>query len=141
MSLPFGGVRTTLCAPTVTVTFPSWWVVTVPTASSSETTLCHSMLWPAGCRKSWRSVSRLWLLRCSGGDVISASLVVARRREAGSLALDLELALVVLAADLGPGLLVFLTLGDVKLRRLVGRRWHLVRVEVVEPGLDPLLLG
>src|SRR5215831_21332138 len=69
------------------------------------------------------------------------SLVVARRREPVRLALDLEFALVVLAADLGPGLLVLLTLGDVELRRLVGRRGHLVRVEIVEPGLDPLLLG
>src|SRR5215475_15123662 len=72
---------------------------------------------------------------------MAASLVVARRRESGPLALDLELALVVLAADLGPGLLIFLTLGDVELRRLVGRRGHLIGVVVVEPGLDPLLLG
>jgi len=81
------------------------------------------------------------LLRCSGGDVIGASLVVARRGEAGPLALDFQLALVVLAADLGAGLLVFIALGDVRRRWLVGRRWHLVRVIVVEPGLDPLFLG
>jgi len=77
----------------------------------------------------------------SGGDVISASPVVARRREAGPLALDFQLALVVLAADLGAGLLVLVALGDVRRRWLVGRRGHLVRVVVVEPGLDPLLLG
>src|SRR5215475_13220848 len=72
---------------------------------------------------------------------MAASLVVARRREAGPLALDLELALVVLAADLGAGLLVFIALRDVRRRRLVGRRRNLVGVVVVEPGLDPLLLG
>src|SRR5215469_15598410 len=68
------------------------------------------------------------------------SRVVARRREP-VLALGLELAPVVLAEDLGPGLLVLLTVADVHLGRRIGRRRHLVRVVVVEPGLDPLLLG
>src|SRR6185312_10928387 len=52
-----------------------------------------------------------------------------------------QLILVVFAADLGPCLLEDVRPGDVRLRRRIGRRRHLVRVVVVEPGLDPLLLG
>ena len=58
MSLPTGGSKIVLSDPTVTVTLPSWWTVTVPTASSSDVTACHSMLWLAGCWKIWRSVFR-----------------------------------------------------------------------------------
>ena len=57
--------------PTWTATLPSWSTVTVPTASSSDVTSCHSMLWLVGCSKMRRSVSRCRPLRCSGsGDVI-----------------------------------------------------------------------
>src|SRR5438552_487149 len=53
------------------VTLPPW-TVTLPIASSSEVTACHSMLWLTGCSKIWRSVLRWWLSRCgdSGEDDI-----------------------------------------------------------------------
>src|SRR6516225_3160713 len=47
------------------VTLPPW-TVTVPIASNSEVTACHSMLWLTGCSKIWCSVFRWWLSR--GGD-------------------------------------------------------------------------
>jgi len=53
-----------------------------------------------------------------------------------------QLALVFLAAELGPLFLPVLVLGDVlRLRRGVGGRRHLVRVVGIEPGGDPLFLG
>src|SRR6266566_1427134 len=67
--------------------------------------------------------------------------VVVRWRERVSLSLDLEFVLVVLAADLGPLLLVLLGLGDILPRWRVGRRRHLVRVGVVDLGCHPFLLG
>src|SRR5690242_1734921 len=70
-----------------------------------------------------------------------ASLVVARRRVRVPLPLGEQLILVVLTADLGPRLLEHVRPGNVRLRRRIGRRGHLVRVVVVEPGLHPLLLG
>src|SRR5215469_18686703 len=53
------------------VTLPPW-TVTVPIASNSEVTACHSMLWLTGCSKIWRSVFRWRLSRCgdSGEDDI-----------------------------------------------------------------------
>src|SRR5262245_27194546 len=101
------------------------------------------MLWLGGCENSCRSVLRWWLLRCTGsaGDDIGPSPVVVRRREPVPLTLDLELTGVVLAADLGPRLLVHVGLRDIERRWLVGRGGHLVRVVVVDPGIDPLLLG
>ena len=51
MSLPTGGSKIAFCDPTVTVTLPSWCTVTVPTASSSDVTACHSMLRLVGCWK------------------------------------------------------------------------------------------
>src|SRR5690349_17126005 len=75
------------------------------------------------------------------GRTAGSLLVVARRRVRVPLPLGEQFILVVLAADLGPCLLEHVRPGDVRLRRRVGRRWHLVRVVVVEPGLDPLLLG
>src|SRR5690349_2810942 len=71
MSLPTGWSKIWRSAPTVMVTLPPW-TVTVPIASSSEVTACHSMLWLTGCSKIWRSVFRWWLSRCgdSGEDDI-----------------------------------------------------------------------
>src|SRR6266567_5435964 len=71
MSLPTGWSKTWRSAPTVMVTLPPW-TVTVPIASSSEVTACHSMLWLTGCSKIWRSVFRWRLSRCgdSGEDDI-----------------------------------------------------------------------
>jgi len=66
MSLPAGGSKIWRSEPTATVTLPSWWTATVPIASSSEVTACHSMLWLTGCSKIWRSVFRWWLSRCGG---------------------------------------------------------------------------
>jgi hypothetical protein len=68
-------------------------------------------------------------------------LVVARRRKLVSLTLDRQLIVVELAADLGPRLLVRLGLCNIRPRRRVGRRRHLVRVVIVDPGRNPLLLG
>src|ERR1700691_632758 len=74
MSLPLGGSRNAACDPTLTATLPSWCTSTVPTASSSDSTACHSTLWLAGWAKIWRTVSRWRLSRCcdSGEDVIRA---------------------------------------------------------------------
>src|SRR6266581_4211234 len=71
MSLPTGWSKIWRSAPTVMVTLPPW-TVTVPIASSSEVTACHSMLWLTGCSKIWRSVFRWRLSRCgdSGEDDI-----------------------------------------------------------------------
>src|SRR5262245_21460000 len=71
MSLPDGWSKIWRSAPTVMVTLPPW-TVTVPIASNSEVTACHSMLWLTGCSKIWRSVFRWWLSRCgdSGEDDI-----------------------------------------------------------------------
>jgi amino acid transporter len=63
MSLPTGGSRISRSDPTWTVTLPSWWTSTVPIASSSEATACHSMLWLTGCWKICRSVFRWRLSR------------------------------------------------------------------------------
>src|SRR6266568_664347 len=70
-SLPTGWSKIWRSAPTVMVTLPPW-TVTVPIASNSEVTACHSMLWLTGCSKIWRSVFRWRLSRCgdSGEDDI-----------------------------------------------------------------------
>src|SRR5579859_3939399 len=69
------------------------------------------------------------------------SPVVMRRRERVPLPLDPQLVLVELATDLGPRLLVHVALGQIRERRRVGGRRHLVRVVIVDPGCDPFLLG
>src|SRR5207244_3158379 len=69
-------------------------------------------------------------------------LLVARRRERVVLVDVPQLALVILADELGLLFLPVLVQRDVLgLRRRVGGRRHLVRVVGVEPGRDPLLLG
>jgi hypothetical protein len=57
-SLPDGGSRNSVSDPIVTATLPSWCAVTVPMASSNDTTARHSMLWLVGCWKISRSVLR-----------------------------------------------------------------------------------
>ena len=70
------------------VTLPPW-TVTVPIASNSEVTACHSMLWLTGCSKIWRSVFRWWLSRCGDSgedDIVLPSGIEptrGRRRESG----------------------------------------------------------
>ena len=44
--------------PIVTSSLPPGCSTVVPTASSSDTTARHSMLWLTGCSKIWRSVFR-----------------------------------------------------------------------------------
>jgi hypothetical protein len=70
-----------------------------------------------------------------------ASPVVVRRRDLVALSLDLQLALVELASDLGPLLLVYLGLGDILRRRRVRRGRHLVGVVIIDSGRYPFLLG
>src|SRR5690349_6117585 len=72
MSLPDGGSRKAASGPTLMATLPSCRTLTVPTASSRDSTACHSMLWLTGCSKIWRSVFLWWLSRCgdSGEDDI-----------------------------------------------------------------------
>src|SRR5438477_9267155 len=68
--------------------------------------------------------------------------LVTRGRERVVLVDVAELALVLLAPELGPLFLPVLVLRDVLgLWRGVRGRRHLVRVEGVEPGGDPLFLG
>src|SRR6185312_1955448 len=89
----------------------------------------HTEIQPG--RTGWRGTAAP--PRDSGGG---NSLVVAGRRGRIPLPLGEQLILVVFAADLGPCLLEDVRPGDVRLRRRIGRRRHLVRVVVVEPGLD-----
>src|SRR6266536_1821831 len=91
------------------------------------------------CSGCWSA--RPGTCRLARGSPAGASTVVVRGRERVSLALDLQLILVELAADLCPRLLVLVGLSDILLRRHVSRRGHLVRVVVVDPGRYPLLLG
>src|SRR5262249_20524600 len=70
-----------------------------------------------------------------------ALLVVAGGRVRIPLPLDGQLVLVVFAPDLGPRLLVGIAFGDIGLGRRVGRRRHLVRIEVIKSCFYPLLLG
>src|SRR5215472_18410045 len=71
----------------------------------------------------------------------AARLFVARGRVRVPLVFERQLVLVVLAADLCPRFLVGVGLPEIRLWRLVGRRGHLIRVVVVDPGLHPLLFG
>src|SRR5438034_4727831 len=72
----------------------------------------------------------------------AAGLFVPGRRERVVFVDVAELALVLLAPELGPLFLPVLVLRDVLgLRRRVGGWRHLVRIIGVEPGGDPLLLG
>jgi hypothetical protein len=64
-----------------------------------------------------------------------------RRRDLVALSLDLQLALVELAPDLGPLLLIYLALGDILRWRRVGRGRHLVGVVIIDPGRYPFFLG
>src|SRR6202050_380672 len=65
MSLWAGRSRNASWDPTLTRNLPSWRSSVVPTASSSDITACHSMLWLVGWAKIWCSVSRWRLSRCS----------------------------------------------------------------------------
>jgi len=53
-----GGSKYSVSDPMVTATLPPCCSSAEPTASSSDSTARHSMLWPAGCWKIWRSVLR-----------------------------------------------------------------------------------
>lgn len=72
----------------------------------------------------------------------AALFVVPGGREGRALALDQELALVLLPPDFGPLFLVLLGVADIGVqRRGVGSRRHVVGVERIEPRLDALVLG
>src|SRR5437764_1444366 len=98
-----------------------------------------------GCsgRAGWRRRPAGWRRgpKPPAGREAGSGPVVAGGRERMPLGDRTQLALVLLPADLGPGLVELVRLGEVRGRRGVGSRRHLARIVVVDSGFHPFLLG